>query len=41
MPINPLYQYTHQSGTIAAGALMQYAAVATTPVWTPLKGSYM
>lgn len=39
--ITPLYEYTHQHGTIAAGALMQYAdliASPGTPSWKPLNG---
>lgn len=38
MPITRLYEYEHQNGTIAAGALMQYAAVAENPTWKPLNG---
>ena len=38
MPITPLYTYEHQNGSIASGALMQYASVATTPDWKPLNG---
>lgn len=38
MSIVPLYSYTHQNGSISAGALMQYATVASNPEWKPLNG---
>ena len=38
MAITPLYAYEHQNGSISAGALMQYATIATEPEWKPLNG---
>lgn len=38
MAITPLYSYEHQNGSISAGALMQYATIATELEWKPLNG---